>query len=296
MDNQIRINNSREVEQEFDVHIQGLQGVENEKGAQIRFVITNVSGGDLSLRCERRTDSDTKWFVKIPALPMLKAATPFRIELIVDGYYFEPATGTVIPFKDPEIKVSNSAKPKVSISILSSEKDKKEDDKDESKEGESTEPKPEKKVSETTGGGGYQVDQQPAATNALLKPEFPPDNDAEGDERERMGHRRMPEDEETDEDKLTPGHYTDVDDDDERGKKVEEAATITMIQGTLGKHKKPEKPGFLFQRSESGKAVIEGLEPDAQTKSQLARKQAAAKKVLSETPASSKTRVRKLSP
>jgi len=263
VDANIRVNSARETELEFEVNIQGISVEEPENAAQVRFVITDVHKGDLSFKCERRADSSTKWYVKLAPLSFLSQSSnahAFRIEVVIDGYYFEPATGNLIVLKDPEVTLQKASKPQVTAKIEQPNKDKSEPVETKEKEGPIEQKKDEKNVEETTGGGGVQIDQQPAPTNQFTRPEFPPDHDVEGDERMKSDHRDMPEDEDTDEEKL----------DD-------------VVRETFGKQKKPEKPGFLFQRTTEGKPVITGLEPDLPTKRRLEEKAAAVRKALSES-------------
>lgn len=284
MDAVIRINNTKECELEFEVNIQGISVDNPENAAQVRFVITNVYNGDLVFKCDHRADSTTKWFVKLPSLPLLSQKTDahmFRIEVIIDGYYFEPATGNLILLRDPEVSVSNASKPKVSVQVTEPVVGKNEDNKDKVKpeekkeEPKKTETKPEakeekkeEKVEERVAQAAGDIDGQTDPSTYRLVPEFPPDNDVEGDERMKGHARRMPEDEATNPFKVF--HNTHMDEPEEEPE----------IANTIGsKVKKPEKQGFLFQRTD-GKPVIEGVEPDAETKKKLKKKADAVRNAL----------------
>jgi len=178
MDALIRVNNTKECELEFDVTIQGISVDSPENAAQVRLVITNVHGGDLAFKCERRADSTTKWFVKLPPLPMLSSTTnahAFHMEVIIDGYYFEPAAGNLILLKDPEVSVSNTSKPKVTANIRqssqedqTSEKEKKQEDPVDTKD--AKEDKKDEKVEERAAQAAGNLDGQSAPTTALLTP------------------------------------------------------------------------------------------------------------------------------
>lgn len=268
MDAAIRVNNTKHCELEFDVNIQGISVDNPENGAQVRFVITNVHGGDLVFKCDHREDNAQKWVVKLPPLPALSTTTDahmFRIEVIVDGYYFEPASGNLVILRDPEVSVSKTAKPKVSVNVTEPVEGK---NKDEDKP-KKTEKKEKEPVEERLAQAAGFIDSDTPPTTNNLQPEFPPDNDPQGDERMKGEHRRMPEDEDTDEEKLA----ADV------PLEPEEDQFESAVRETFGKVKKPETQGFLFKRAQ-GKPVIEGVEPDQATKDVIKRKSDAVKAAL----------------
>jgi hypothetical protein len=270
MDANIRVNNARECELEFEVNIQGISVDAPENAAQVRFVITSVHNGNLSFPCDRRADSTTKWFVKLPPLPVLSETANthmFRIEVIIDGYYFEPASGNLIVLRDPEVSLSKVAKPTVTAKIESPDKDKAKPAEELKKEG-PEDKKEEDEVEEDFSGGGVQIDQQPSPNLSLLVPEFPPENDAEGDEHAK-GHVRWPDEGSEDSPVVEEPEEEDL--------------AEQTIRETVGKPKKPTKPGFLFNRDKGGKTVVSGLEPDQKTKKRLAEKADAVKKALAKS-------------
>lgn len=284
MDATIRVNNTKETELDFDVNIQGISIDAPENAAKVRFVITNVHGGNLSFDCEMRADDSTKWYVKLPPLPQLSSTTnahAFRMEVIIDGYYFEPASGNLILLKDPEITMSKPAKPKVSVSAAPVEKAEEKGAENKDKEGpKADEKKEDDKEKKEEDKKGEKVDEyasyaagnglgQGTPTNKLLVPEFEPGTDIEGDDPEHEGKpRRQPEDIAADEFVLF-----------HRPKSDPAAVAEAIIKETIGKTRKPAKPGFLFNRS-GGKAVVEGVEPDAETKQTLKKKADAVKAAL----------------
>lgn len=97
----ITIINGRENTLEFDIDIQGA----NKKKPVVRFVVENKSIS-YTFQCKHSEDND--WTVIIPIIPELKNKPhPFRIEVIVDGYYFEPFRGTAEVLAEPEVKTKD---------------------------------------------------------------------------------------------------------------------------------------------------------------------------------------------
>jgi len=89
MDNLVTISNTKENVLEFDVEIEGIDS----NGMSVRFII-EASGVELGFDSKKQTEK--KWTVNIPALSILeKTSYPFHIDVIVDGYYFEPLHGSV---------------------------------------------------------------------------------------------------------------------------------------------------------------------------------------------------------
>ncbi len=97
----LQLNCSRPAEFEFDVQVQGIS---LEAAPTVRFTII-ASAYALTFVCSRV--SDTKWKVNLPVLEdqLCEAAYGFRVEVIADGYYFEPAVGTVAIVANPKVAV-----------------------------------------------------------------------------------------------------------------------------------------------------------------------------------------------
>ena len=86
MDNVVTITNTKENILDFQIDINGV----NPDDMKVRFVVeTNLAEfGFVAVK------EDKKWVVTIPPLPILeKTAHNFRIDVIVDGYYFEAMRG-----------------------------------------------------------------------------------------------------------------------------------------------------------------------------------------------------------
>ncbi len=86
---------------EFEMNLSGV----NKKEPAVRFVIENKSMNYTMIA--KHGDGDN-WAVSIPVIPNLKNKSyPFRLEVIVDGYYFEPFRGTVDIVAEPVVKTAN---------------------------------------------------------------------------------------------------------------------------------------------------------------------------------------------
>lgn len=111
----IKINNTRPTDLEFDVAIHGL----NEQtlpNADVRFVVANADGKyNLSVKC-MKAEGINKWLAKIPALNLAGANQSFRVEVIVDGYYFEPAAGGLILISEPKVGMMENTVQPMSVS------------------------------------------------------------------------------------------------------------------------------------------------------------------------------------
>lgn len=233
----IKINPSKPCELEFDVTIQGS----DEEKPVVRFVMSGCEGYDCMFPCEHIEGS--KWRANLPVLThFTKPTVHFRVEVIIDGYYFEPADGTVQMMTDPSVKVSSkSSKPKVATSFTVKQRDDK------------------KPVEEASGGG--EVTAQYAPTNRLLTPEYePPQGSVKTAQAEK-------DDQQIDLEKLasiassvTPGESTDptpdVDLEDFDPKSVAEA----IVKNTVGGVQRPTRKGSLFERDSEGRPVVRGLD------------------------------------
>jgi hypothetical protein len=253
----ISLNPAKTSELDFEVTVQGL---DDDEPPVVRFVIVgNESNYDHSFRCSRIEDEKHGWNVKLPVLDHISGDTvPFRVEVIVDGYYFEPAQGEIAFVKKPDIKIGGkkkAARPIVTTSFKVKQ------------DGEA--------VEEAAGGG--EVTGQPQITNSLLVPEFEP---------KQSGPVRPAEDENIDHDKLSdiasgvvPGQGTD----DTGMAAVFDPKTTAaaIVARTIGKVQRPEKQGSLFARR-AGKTAIPGLE-DAETQREQQNKATKVKEILATT-------------
>ncbi len=100
MDNNISFTNTKDTEFEFELSIEGL----SDANAKVRFVIDtpNIS---FSFACKPL--GSKMWSVIIPAMSHIERTTfPFHIEVIAEGYYFEPLKGVASVVASPELYVS----------------------------------------------------------------------------------------------------------------------------------------------------------------------------------------------
>lgn len=257
----IKINPNMKCELVFDVTVQGLD--ENTTPI-VRFSLSGSAGFDCTFICTKRDDG--KWMASMPPLPFLTDnSVKFRVEVIVDEYYFEPASGTVYLVSDPTVTmVPNVSKPKVTSSFSVSQPDS---------------PKQKKTIAEKATTPAYSG--PPAPSNLLLTPEEEP----------MQGSVKNPEAEKRDQTidhvKLTdisssvsPGETTDPepqasynDADDINGldpldKEVGEEdsareVAAKIIKKTVGGATKPTTAGTLFKRGADGKVVVPGLDSPA---------------------------------
>mgnify|MGYP000849692977 FL=1 len=111
----IKININKPSELQFDVSIQGADTDE----IVVRFVLLDINGCDYSFCCSKVEDSKKSWKVKLPKLSHIdKTTCKFRLEVIIDEYYFEPVNSELqfIASKDVTATLKQSSKPKVSTS------------------------------------------------------------------------------------------------------------------------------------------------------------------------------------
>lgn len=260
----IKINPSKNSDLEFDVMIQGIDDINI---PVVKFVITSEAAGcDYAFRCKRVDGDKNKWLAKLPALAHIKEnSVKFHVEVIIDGYYFEPAHGDVYLVTDPSVKFQPTAsKPSVTTSFTVKQ------DKDPT-----IQVAEDQELPNTIPG-----DNSP--TNALLKPE------AEAAKHSGKS-RALPDKEDTTIEDLsshvTPGSSSAVvislpeknEDEDEEfdPKRVAES----IVKNTFGAVQKPLIPGTLFKRDGTGKTVIDGLDSPA-TKAEKTAKAEKVKKIL----------------
>lgn len=98
MDELISIVKTRDNELEFDINIRGAQ----RQDPTVRLVIEDPKV-NYSFNCSNLKDD--KWVVNIPPLPHLtRKEYPFRLEVIIDGYYFEPYRKKLNIIPEPIVK------------------------------------------------------------------------------------------------------------------------------------------------------------------------------------------------
>lgn len=98
MTESISIVKTRDNELEFDINITGAQ----KKAPVVRLVI-EAPKVHYSFDCNN-IEGD-KWLVAIPPLPQLtRKSYPFRLEVIIDGYFFEPYRKTLSVIPEPIVK------------------------------------------------------------------------------------------------------------------------------------------------------------------------------------------------
>lgn len=257
-DSTIKINPNKACELEFDVTIQGL---EDSTVPTVRFVLGGSQGFECSFPC---TTNDDKWIAKMPPMPFLKDnSVKFRVEVIVDGYYFEPAIGVVYLVSDPSVKFQPSvSKPTVTTSFTvkqESEPNKKAEEDEQLSPQYSSDPSPNQKSDDVE------------LTHTNGQKTLSPKND------EHIDHTRI----EDISSYVIPGESTDPEpqhgnnptEGDEEGFDAKRIAD-SIIQSTLGRSQKPNVPGTLFPRDGAGKPIVNGLDTPAskQTKADNAKK------------------------
>jgi hypothetical protein len=110
----IKLHNSKETEFEFNVAIQGHN---SENAPQVRFVVENIKGYNVAVDCQ--SIGKDLWSAKVPAIATLEENHNFRVEVIVDGYYFVPTSGLVEVQKAPQVSVRESYKTGADVSTES---------------------------------------------------------------------------------------------------------------------------------------------------------------------------------
>lgn len=254
----IKINPSKACELEFDVTI---QGIEDTTEPAVRFVLGGSQGFECTFLCTR--NDDKKWVVKMPPLPFLKDnSVKFRVEVIVDGYYFEPAAGDVFLVTDPSVKFQPTVSKPTVTSSFTVKQDDTEADKPKAEEDEQ-----EGRMPVAQYGGEL------SPTNQFMEPEFEPTQSTikigNAPVYDQMIDKTRIEDISS---SVLPGETTDpepqhgnnpTDEGDEEDFDPRRVAE-SIVQNTIGRGQaKPQTPGTLFKRDAEGKAVISGIESPA---------------------------------
>lgn len=246
----ITINPTKKSELEFDVIIQGM---DNKVKPSVRLSFMSAAlGCSLVFDCRAVDGDDNKWTAMLPAMPFIQETSmPFRVEVVIDGYYFEPAAGTATLVTDPTVKFQPSvSKPTVVTSFTVKQVDS-------------------KPVEEAGSGMAFDTT---APTNALLYPEFPPE------ETHVSTGQPTADDQIINHEKLsniassvTPGPVAlavepPVSDEDFDPREVAAAIVKQTIKGVT----KPASRGSLFARDAEGKPIVAGLDTPAQRATKLA--------------------------
>jgi hypothetical protein len=119
----LKVNSHKETEFEFDVQIQGLSE-ETTNASDVRFVVVGINGQyDVSVKCAPTPAN--QWHVRLPCLSLTSVDQPFKIEVIVDGYYFVPVQGTLLVMSEPKVDMGTAVtnKPVVSATFVQTEVD-----------------------------------------------------------------------------------------------------------------------------------------------------------------------------
>jgi hypothetical protein len=235
----IKVNKSSTTEIEFEVDVAGLDEPSNK--STVRFVIEDA-GEDYDILVYAKHIKDNTWKLTIPSLAFLKKSTyKSRLEVVLDGYYFVPATATISMTDEPTIKiVSKTTKPLTEAELLEFE----------------------------AAGAGTAFD-QPANSNLADIVEFPPESKVKSQYPKNT-------DEHTDAERLNQDLINDMASrvTDVEGPQIDapekESAASKIVKSVIGNIKKPSTSGTLFKRNASGKAIVKGLEDDV-TKAEITR-------------------------
>lgn len=274
----ITINPARESELEFEV---AMSGIDDYHLPNVRFVATSEAEEcDYSFRCRKVEGQKHKWKATIPALKHINEnSMTFRVEVIIDGYFFEPAQGKLILVNAPEAVMKKKAPLKEDIQVSVSSF-----------------------VAEMSAGGGGENTNSDAPNNSLLVPELNPDvdphnikniNDAAKRD-QTVDTNRLDTTNISDLGTMTPGDSPrgqpepdgkgntdegDHEDPSMRPRFDPKGVAESIIKEKMGTLTKPAVKGTLFKRDKAGKAVIKGLD-SAETKSAREEKSARVRDIL----------------
>lgn len=238
-DPSIKINPHKSADLEFDVVVNGT----DDNKPDVRFVIEDECC-DRMYKCVKG-ETKNSWCAKLPVLTDLKKESyQFRVEIVVDGYFFTPAKGKLAMVQDPTVKFqAESARPSVTTSFTVKQEE-------------------DKPVEEASGGGT--VTGQYAPTNDLLKPEYePPSSHAKAPGTEK-------DDENIDMSRLSdlgrpvPGPSTDPEPEGSDTYEINMGfdprdIAEKIIKDKMGSIKAPETKGSLFTRGADGKPIVDGI-------------------------------------
>lgn len=270
----ITINPARESELEFEV---AMTGIDDYHLPTVRFVATSEAEEcDYSFRCRKVEGQKHRWKAMIPALKNVNESTMnFRVEVIIDGYFFEPATGTLLLINVPEAQVVKGIYKEVKLK------------------------KPVKEALIEASGGGENTNSD-GPNNSLLVPEENPEldpsnihniNDAQKRD-DTVDTNRLDTTSISDLGKMTPGESTvgqpvpDGKGNDDEGDAEDpsmrfDAKSVAegIIKEKMGVLIKPAIQGTLFKRDKAGKAIVRGMD-SAQTIANREEKSARVRAIL----------------
>lgn len=116
--NNINIIKTKENNIEFDMKIDGI-----DKSNEEVFFVIETKCLNISIPCQK--DSDDKWVVKIPILDFLDAAIySFHIQVVIDGFYFKPFSGTLNILNNVELYVKKVENKTTKSTIVNNETEK----------------------------------------------------------------------------------------------------------------------------------------------------------------------------
>lgn len=129
MENIVTINNTKENTFELNVSVQGLSTPD----IRVWFTIS-ANGMDICFACEREGSGD-KWICTVPPLPFIdQTAYPCSLQVVGDGYYFEPFNGTLNVVGNAEIYSSTPKNVTIKPANRQDQKPKDDDKKDDKKD------------------------------------------------------------------------------------------------------------------------------------------------------------------
>lgn len=236
-DSIVKLNSSKDTEFEFEVTIQGVSPDSPDELAQVRFVISSEKYS-LSFPCKRVPETANKWLVKFPVLDMLDKdkAFVFTIEVIVDGYFFEPATGNVAFVTDPQVNLTKPiSKPSVKAVFTTK-------DAEEKKEEEPKKEEPKKDEEKKSDEDEEQV--------VVVEPVSDTAADLHQKERDNATMIAQLVQQQTQPKDVAPIEISFG---------VKSEATEEIAQKIIFEQEIAGKPGFLFPKGKDGKKKVQGL-------------------------------------
>lgn len=246
---EFKLNLNKSSEIEFEISTQGL---EDNQALDVRFVLLNViEGADCSVACTKLEKFKTKWKAKIPSLGLTSEKTcKFKVEVIVEGYFFEVASGTADFVQAPTVEFQKTATVTEGVvPILTNN---------------SPEPEDEHEEPTVTGkldsGGGLE-NQEPIRTTKTLTPI----QDEYTDE-SRLG---------LEDKKASTSEAVEPHDAKEVAKDI--------VRKTVGNIRKPTTKGTLFKRAGNGSVVVDGLVPDVEAEAERLKKSERVRQILKKT-------------
>lgn len=262
-DTVIKINPNKPSELEFEVSVQGNEDAD---APIVRIVLEGTKNFLSVFPCEQIADTKSKWIARLPKLTHIEShEVNFFVEVIVDGYYFQPASGVVQMLTNPTVQLATSKK-NTKPTITTSFSVKQDKPVTESEYDDVVDPQ---KVD-----AQYSSDASP--TNQLLVPEFePPQGDAKANNASVLDQFVEPTTIDDLGDAVIPGD-TEVDPVETVEPYDPKKVAESILKSTVGSVQAPTTKGTLFARDAvTGKPKIKGLD----TPAERAVREANAKKV-----------------